>query len=149
MIAAMKHLPSDLCAECWSKIKAAARDEKSRRKAKARPRVEAKAAKREGRNERMRAIRAAVIAETGGVCAACHKAPAHDAHHLLSGGERPARESVLTCAPLCRSCHGQAGHDSADMDTLNNLLAWCRRTNRSEAARALYRRIAKVEEARR
>lgn len=149
MIPAMRSLPSDLCAECWAKIKAAGRAEKERRKEKARPRVEAKTAKRTDRRQSLAEIREWLYSETDGKCAAagCALDDGWELHHLVSGGMRRARESVATCAPLCRVCHLWAHRN--DPDTLRALLAWCQRTGRTEAARELTRRLDKIDEARR
>jgi hypothetical protein len=127
------------------------RESRQRVSVKAAPRVKAKTEKRDGRNARMARIRMDVFNGSGGNCAAkCATPIRYDtfhAHHVIGGGERQAKESVKTVAPLCGACHEKV--HAGDLETLVNLRWWAQETGRREAMHALERRIAKVEEARR
>lgn len=74
--------------------------------------------KREGW-EKVVDIRNAVFARAAGVCEACFVAPPTELHHVLSGPERRANESIDTCAAICWRCH-RAVHRN-DLGTLSNL----------------------------
>jgi hypothetical protein len=146
----LKMSPADLLRERARQL-AARKQHDKRVSAKAAPRVKAKTEKRDGRNARMARIRMDVFNGSGGNCAAkCATPIRYDtfhAHHVIGGGERQAKESVKTVAPLCGACHEKV--HAGDLETLVNLRWWAQETGRREAMHALERRIAKVEEARR
>jgi 5-methylcytosine-specific restriction endonuclease McrA len=104
-----------------------------------------KSVERAGRRERMAKIRATVMERAGGLCELCG-APASEAHHLLSGPLRRARESVDTVIALCMSCHRQI-HGN-DLAALYHAQSYCVSSGMHEAGAALARRIDKLEEAR-
>jgi hypothetical protein len=146
----LKMSPTDLVREQARQL-AARKQHDKRVSVKAAPRVKAKAEARDGRNARMARIRMDVFNGSGGNCAAMCATPIRydtfHAHHVIGGGERQAKESVKTVAPLCGSCHEKV--HAGDLETLVNLRWWAQETGRREAMHALERRIAKVEEARR
>jgi hypothetical protein len=118
------------------------------------PGEDAKAAARGERLRRLAEIRAALHMETGGICVICGLPlmfVTMHAHHMKGGEERRLDERVETMAPVHGKCHDIVhGKDGADpLPALRLLLAWCRDTFRLDAASALEKRIAKVNEARR
>lgn len=69
------------------------------------------------------------------------------AHHLVSGGLRRHRESAETIVMICADDH-RAIHRN-DLDALRAVKEACIRLGLREGLKAIERRIAKVEEARR
>lgn len=132
-----------------AKIRDREQAHKARVRAKVAPRLKSVQTSKAERLERLREIREALLQETGGRCCVCGSfidAAAMECHHLIGGGQRRSHESALTMAPLCYGCHQGDGHNNEK--TVLLLLAWCELTERTEAAAALRKRIAKVNEAR-
>jgi hypothetical protein len=127
----------------------AAREQHDKRvRVKAAPRVKAKAQDRQARNERIAEIRTAAFKAWQGLCAICSPpVPATDLHHVLSGPDRRRRESAETVLPVCRLDHHRL--HAGDLMALEDAMLACKANGMIEAATALERRIAKVEEARR
>jgi predicted HNH restriction endonuclease len=140
-----------LCSGCSIAVRDAKAAKKARTASKRAPRVEAKRRERTLRADFLESIRSTLSSETDHRCAVCRavlgQVAGYEAHHIISGSLRRACESVETMAPLCTRCH-QLAH-RGDLDTLIRLGAWCEKTKRTEAREALYRRVNKIEEARR
>jgi len=105
VIPAMRSLPSDLCAECWGKIKAAAKAEKERRREKKRPRVEAKRGRSLNEWERWVALKTQAMLRDSWTCVMCRTPVGLDCHHLEPGGAKHRRERIENVITLCRWCH--------------------------------------------
>jgi hypothetical protein len=74
---------------------------------KRRPALKAKAAKKRGKGEETKEIRAAIVARSGGHCEIC-RCPGSEMHHALG---RKVQQSVANCAWLCRTCHADISHN--------------------------------------
>jgi 5-methylcytosine-specific restriction endonuclease McrA len=101
------------------------RSSRKRRAEKAKPRFDAKEARKKERAERTAAIRREVFRRDGGKCVVCG-GPATDMHHLAYGsGVRRVLEMVGTCVSLCATCHVRA-HEQW-ISVLDPLAMWARR----------------------
>jgi transcriptional regulator GlxA family with amidase domain len=108
----------------------------------------AKEAKREERIDRMAAIHFAVMERAAGRCEFCGEDSGNlDTHHILSGPLRRAAERSDTVAAICRGCH--AFYHAGRADVLRDAYTWAVRRGFKDAARAIERRLEKIEEARR
>jgi hypothetical protein len=103
---------------------------------------ERKRLKKEERVAHVAEIRVAAFARWAGRCALYCKSPATDLHHVLSGPERRAKESVETVLPVCRDHHRTLHRN--DLHALEDAYNVCTDNGMHEARRALGRRIDKI-----
>ncbi len=99
------------------------------------------------RNARMAEIREKVFARSGSACQVpgCYLMANH-LHHTISGPLRRAREAVETTLALCAGHHAMV--HAGDLGILRDLATYAMEHEMPEAARALARRIAKIQDTR-
>ncbi len=102
--------------------------------------------KRAERRERMASIRETVMERAQGHCEVCATGRAEEAHHLIGGGLRRVKESVMTVVALCGDCH-RAMH-RGDLDVLESARLYAESCGMHDAVAALAKRIDKINEAR-
>jgi 5-methylcytosine-specific restriction endonuclease McrA len=126
MIPAMRNLPSDLCAECWAKIKEAANADKERRRTKAKPRHEARYRRSLADYARSLDLRAEAMKRDGARCQLCddpYVREGLDLHHLDLGAGKSRRERISNVMMAHRTCH-DAYHANARA-FVPRVKVWC------------------------
>jgi hypothetical protein len=110
--------------------------------------------RRKDRNTRMAEIRKAVMDRAAReamystpTCETCGFERATEVHHIISGGARQSAEDATTLIALCAACHREA--QRGEPLVLSCILTWAKDHGYTEAHKAVSRRLAKVEEARR
>jgi hypothetical protein len=106
-----------------------------------------KVAARETRMQKVTRIRGAVFERAAGVCEFCRRRQPREWFHVIGGPLRRKLESEGTTAAACWECH--RAWERNDRDVMRAVKEWALRHGFREAVRAVERRIAKVEEARR